>query len=735
MAASPGDYADLQIHIRRRDEHGYRVDMVVNHQQEFDAGYLPAEFEAWVRSRSPVADGERLFQHLFGSGAGQRAWDSSRGQAPQRRIRLHIDADAPELHIIPWELLREQPRGETPAHDLAADAVTPFSRYLSGELQHGSPIFKRPIKVLVAIAAPDPNTLPPGMAPIDADREWDSLQRALSGVNGIELVRFPPVPKHADLPVRDGGTRRIEALPRRCTLVNLESELQNRCYHVLHIIAHGLFDEEQNEFYLYLADAENHAAPVTGQELVGMLDRQRAGTRSEDALRLVFLASCESASQSTSDTFRGLAPRLIGAGIPAVLAMQGQVPMATAGQFACAFYGRLMAHGLVDLAANEARSAVMTGGMPGAGIPALFMRLRDGKLLGSYGRYSSDREELFWPFLLENIRLGWCTAFLGPRVNTGLLAQPEQVAEKLAEDFHYPLPDSKDLARVAQFLAISDPGLLCQKYLDILQGSLPGYLGMAPGEAGKYLKGKAGLCEAVKALDWAGRVVRVQQTEIHHQLADLKLPLYITTNIDNFMFAALQHRARVKKDIRPRQIGLRWQQPGAGPDKWALKQGPPSRESPVVLHLNGYDGDPEQREHLVLSEDDYLAQYVRLSRDEEAVLPMDVIGNIAEHTLLFLGYDLEDREFREVLHCLVKPIAERTQRAREKAGKPVQVKMHVGVQLDVTGLNERAADRARAYLKRYLGRYNIDIYWGTPQDFVSELHSRWLAEQEAGNGS
>jgi hypothetical protein len=68
-----------------------------------------------------------------------------------------------------------------------------------------------------------------------------------------------------------------------------------------------------------------------------------------------------------------------------------------------------------------------------------------------------------------------------------------------------------------------------------------------------------------------------------------------------------------------------------------------------------------------------------------------------------------------VLQGLLKPIA---QTSRIK-------KPHVGVQLDLNQVAD--VDKARDYLKRYLGQFNIDIYWGTPQQFVTELHARWNA--------
>ena len=102
---------------------------------------------------------------------------------------------------------------------------------------------------------------------------------------------------------------------------------------------------------------------------------------SGDLIRLVFLSSCQTATRSPSDAFRGLAPMLVQAGVPAVLAMQDLVPIDTARTFSQVFYRQLLQHGLVDLAANQARARLLAGHLPGAHIPVLFMRLADGRLL------------------------------------------------------------------------------------------------------------------------------------------------------------------------------------------------------------------------------------------------------------------------------------------------------------------------------------------------------------------
>ncbi len=61
--------------------------------------------------------------------------------------------------------------------------------------------------------------------------------------------------------------------------------------------------------------------------------------------------------------------------------MQDNVTVLTARKFGATFYRRLLEHGTVDLAMNEARSTLITNGRYDAAVPVLFMRLRDGRLL------------------------------------------------------------------------------------------------------------------------------------------------------------------------------------------------------------------------------------------------------------------------------------------------------------------------------------------------------------------
>jgi hypothetical protein len=679
----PGHYADLELRILARQGDGYPVEMTLDSEQEFGPGSLSAAELPWTPSADPAADGERLFRWLFADAALRAAWGEIRGRHPQRRVRLRIDAEAPELHAVPWELLRDL---DAAAPDLAAADSTPFSRYLAGKWQPGHPILKRPLRVLVALA--DPAGLDEyGLAPLDVEAESETLRKAVDGLD-VELTFLPPP----------------------CTLAAIEEALKDG-YHVLHFFGHGAFDKTAGSAALFLAGDDGKVELAEDEAVAAMLARQLADTDAgrQDKLRLVFLASCQTAERSPAAAFRGLAPRLVAAGVPAVVAMQEPVPIDTARELARVFYRRLLDHGQVDLATNEARSSILTRDLPGAAVPVLFQRLRSGTLLARRGRITRAPEG-FWPFLLEKIELGHCVPFLGPKVEAGLVTDGALLAERLAEKYRYPLPDAGGLATVAQFIALTDPALLTRDYLRLLQRSVFRHLDIEPDEEIKRRFHDVGLTDTLFELGWAEKVRELRESEIHHQLADFRLPLYVTTNAGGFMAAALAGQPGVE----PRRDGPRWE-PRPGSPQYVLDPSP-SRERPVVFHLNGSDADEEQQRHLVLSTDDYLSHLVRLARDQSRCLPSNLIDGLSRHSLLFLGYELGDWNLRVLLHGLMKPIAHATGR-----------RVNVAVQLEpIAGVSTEAAV---AYLQRYLQQFHLDIYWGTPQEFVTELHERWRLEQ------
>ena len=668
------DYADLEIRILKKDTAGYPVEITFNGELEFPRGVLAPELPALTAGAAAGQDGVTLFHWLFSDDALKTAWANARGQRPQRRIRLRIDEGAPELHQIPWELLRDIGEGGVPL-DLAALEATPFSRYLAGSWIPGSPILKRPIRVLVAVANPT-NIADFGLTAIDPDAEFKLLQDAVAGNSKIELVK----------------------LEGPCTLGAIEAALK-KGIHILHFVGHGKYVDPTS--VLFLCDGEGKAQAVKDTEIAAMLGRQLidSGAQSDDKLRLVYLSSCQTATRNPSDAFRGLAPRLVAAGVPAVLAMQDLVPIKTATEFSKSFYGSLIEHGQVDRASNAARASVMTARLPGAAIPVLFMRLRSGQLLGNRGLIVGSRGESFWETLLQNIGEKECTPFLGSGVTADMLPRPEELAHQLAAKFSYPFPDHTSLPRVTQFIGTIDNRRLRKQLLAVLVEQFRKRMGLPAGKAGMPQT----LSQVIEAADWAKTSLDLFESEIHHQLADLELPLYLTTNIDNFMALALKAKAgKVRREVVP------WRDPSM--QRRDLNP-PASPDDPVVLHLFGTDADLLS---MVVTEDDHLDYMARISHDHEFFLPVSVNERLASTTLLFLGYRMEDLDLKIIMRGLLTHLD--LQRWNM---------LHVAVQLESSQRDQAKEKEVIDYFQKYFSDARIDIYWGNTMQFMSDLSARW----------
>jgi hypothetical protein len=674
------DYADLEIRILKKDGAGYPVEITFNGDLEFPRGVLSGDLPILTAGSASGQDGEKVFQWLFADDALKTAWANARGQKPQRRIRLRIDQGAPELHRIPWELLRDMGEGGVPL-DVAALEATPFSRYIAGSWVPGSPILKRPVRVLVAVASPT-NPQDFGLTPIDPDAEFKMLEDAVGSNSKIELVKL------------DGP----------CTLAAIDAALR-KGIHILHFVGHGKYVDGTS--VLYLCDAEGKTVVVKDTEIAAMLGRQLidADTNADDKLRLVYLSSCQTATRSPSDAFRGLAPQLVAAGVPAVLAMQDLVPVTTATEFSRTFYGSLMEHGQVDRASNAARASVMTARLPGAAIPVLFMRLHSGQLLGNRGEIKGSRSESFWQTLLGNIKGKDCTPFLGSGVTADMLPRPEELAGELAAKFHYPFLDNTSLPRVTQFIGTIDNRQLRKQLLSVQVEQFRKQMGL-PAAAADMAQT---LSQAAESADWARTSLDRFESEIHHQLADLELPLYITTNADNFMTLALQAKTgKARREVVPwRAVSM--QRPDLNP--------PASSGDPVVLHLFGTDDDLLS---MVLTEDDHLDYMARMSHDYEYFLPASVNARLAQTTLLFLGYRLEDLDFKIIMRGLLTHL-----------NLQAWNMLHVAVQLEVSQRDEAKETEMIGYFQRYFANARIEIYWGNTHQFMSDLWARWKEYRRA----
>jgi hypothetical protein len=223
-------------------------------------------------------------------------------------------------------------------------------------------------------------------------------------------------------------------------------------------------------------------------------------------------------------------------------------------------------------------------------------------------------EERDWSLLLRRIKDGKCTPFLGAGACAGVLPLGSEIAKEWSQKYDYPLKDSWDLARVAQFLAVEyDPLFPKEEILAWFKNATPPNF--------------------------------KEPDEPHGILADLPLPVYMTTNYDDFVVQALESRYRDPKRELCRWNALVKDYPSIFESEPGFT---PTPANPVVFHLHGHDKVPES---LVLTEDDYLGFLANISSQQD-LLPARIKQALAVDSLLFIGYSLADWNFRVLIRGL-----------------------------------------------------------------------------------
>src|SRR5262245_26241627 len=631
--------------------------------------------------------GHELTQSVLGDAGLREAFGKARAAAQAKnrnlRVRLFLSADALDLHRLRWETLHD------PSDDsrlLTKDDVL-FSRYLSSVDWRPVPVrSKAALRALVVIADPSdlakyaPNGEP--LAPIDVAGE---LERARTGLGSIECETL---------------AQRGEATVDRI------AERLREGFDILYLVCHGAKIDDVPK--LWLEKADGTADRVFGKDLVNRLQDMLARPR------LIVLASCQSAGTGTStggDVLSAIGPRLAEAGIPAVLAMQGNISMETVAKFMPAFFRELDRDGQVDRAMSVARAAVRE--RPDWWMPALFMRLRSGRLwfdqgFGGASGGGFDRLEA----VCTDIRDKKCIPILGPGLVESMLGSLREIARRWADRYDFPLAphNREELAQVAQFLAYrqsrSFPRMQLREYLK--EFLISRYRDRLPGDLIQKPTDDNTLNEMISAI---GKSVRAEHPQdVHAALARMDFPVYVTANRDNLLFDALEEAGK-----RPRMEIARWKK-GKDWPKSPFEVDPnyePSKEEPLVLHLFG---NIKCRDSVVLTEDDYFDFLIGVTRGQQAQqrppIPLWVSSRLASWGLLFLGFQMDDWDFRILYRSVVN----------QEGGDLAEDHLRVAVQINPSEGRILEPLGARTYLERYFQKTrDYGVYWGSVDEFMAEL--------------
>ena len=684
------DPADLELSLRRRDAVRYTVDLVFS-QPGSEADVRPlgqqsvcVTFEMdRLREMAfdPVGYGRALTEMLLGDPTLATAFAQCRTAAQNHRmslrLRLAIASDAPELHAIRWETLRD-PQTDQP---LALSEQILLTRALgSADWQPVTLRAKGDLRALVVIAAPaglDRFNL----TLIDADVE---RQMALTGMSEIPAT--------------------VLTEPGQSSLPTLIRHLRDG-YDILYLVAHGTVVD--GEPRLFLDDGQGQVACIPGEDVVAHIADLPIRPR------LVLLSSCQSAGDGSHNALASLGPRLATAGIPAVIAMQGPLSIATNTTFAPAFFQELHRDGRIDRALAAARQTIAD--RPDWWAPALFTRLRSGRIWYEPGFDTQDFQR--WPALLRSIERGKCTPILGLGLRESITGSSRDLAQRLAVQHGFPLARiaRDDLPQVAQYLAVNQSVAFMRD--EVEREIRQTVHARAPTLASSF----GPRTPLATLLSAAGTITRdAHPDEPYRVLAALPLPIYLTASPDPLLADALQ-TAR-----RPAQVQVC---PWHVEEKHFVGEEiePPTPEAPLVYHLLGHLDDPES---LVITEDDYF-RYLIGVRANVRLIPPEVQRALADTALLFLGFRFDDWSFRALLQSML----------RLSGGQRRSQYAHVAVQIDPqedTALNPQAA---RQYLKDYFGpaaaqayQATISVYWGNAEDFIRELRTRWDASQSVLDG-
>ena len=269
-------------------------------------------------------------------------WHESYQIARERRrgLRLRLHIEPWELARLPWELLYDARRGEF----LVFDPRVSLVRYI--RLHWAPPTFRqsKSLQVLVVVASPG------DQAQLDAPRELAVLRNALRELesSGRVQVIISEHTTHEDLHIR----------------------LLENAPDVVHFIGHGEYDHARGQGFLLLEDEKGQTDLLGATEAARML--RRYGTN------LVVL----NAGNTATGAWAGLAPALMRAEIPAVVAMQWPVEDRAAIRFSRSFYTALSLGKSIDECMAEGRlGASASSRDPNDwAAPVLFLRSLSGQL-------------------------------------------------------------------------------------------------------------------------------------------------------------------------------------------------------------------------------------------------------------------------------------------------------------------------------------------------------------------
>ena len=264
------------------------------------------------------------------------------------RIRINIDQKSGELYQVPWEYCRDD------KSFLALNADTPLVRYIPTNRTPVPITVPEKVKILLAWANPE------DLETLNVQSEIDTVKEALADFTSSGRVVIEEL---------------ANATPR-----TLAAAVRQNMPHIFHFIGHGALQKGGGGAIALDNGRKGHVL-LDGNRMLRLFQG--------DETKLIILSACQSGATSdkpekstSAQAFMGLAPKLVWGGLPAVVAMQYDLPNDAAQPFMQTLYEFLALGKPLDTAVTEARIgldfAILDS--PYWGIPVLFMRAPDGNI-------------------------------------------------------------------------------------------------------------------------------------------------------------------------------------------------------------------------------------------------------------------------------------------------------------------------------------------------------------------
>jgi hypothetical protein len=210
---------------------------------------------------------------------------------------------------------------------------------------------------------------------------------------------------------------------------------------------------------------------------------------------------------------------------------------------------------------------------------------------------------------------------------------------------------------------------------------------------------------------WTRIVENGEESEPIRLLARLRCPLYLTTEFHDFLSRALARELGAGGErVRDRiwtltdRRGILRLEEDADESRFEL-----SRTNPQVHHLFGRYDYPRS---LAFTEDDYI-RFLLNFKDRWKALPRRLVERFNDSALLFLGFDLEDWDFRVLFRAILE--LENSDLLKDIP--------HVAVQISPDDEHLDDPERTHRYLLDYFKQISEKpvIFVGSAQDFLARV--------------